>query len=60
MTDFDIIQADVMAWAREYDGPKFHAMLWSTRGVSIYYSTASILRVAVVFDSNCVNAASEQ
>lgn len=27
MTDWDVVQADVMDWTKEYDGPPFHAML---------------------------------
>ena len=27
MTDFNIVNADVMTWCAEYDGPKFHALL---------------------------------
>ena len=27
MADWNIVQADVMTWARDYDGPPFHALL---------------------------------
>jgi hypothetical protein len=27
MADWEIVQADVMRWAEEYEGPKFHALL---------------------------------